>query len=42
MTARSFAAYAAVNRTCEIGLSRATGRPYRRLLELVEEATRRR
>ncbi|MFJ9562527.1 FAD-binding oxidoreductase [Streptomyces fuscichromogenes] len=28
------------NRTCEIGMSRATGRPYRHLLEVVEELTR--
>jgi D-lactate dehydrogenase len=37
---RSFTAYASVNRTCEIGMTRATGRPYRHLLELLEEATR--
>ncbi len=37
---RSFDAYASVNRTCEIGMTRATGRPYRHLLELVELATR--
>jgi D-lactate dehydrogenase len=37
---RSYAAYASVNRTCELGMSRATGRDYRHLLELVEEATR--
>lgn len=33
-------AYASANRTCELGLSRATGRPYRHILELLEEATR--
>lgn len=40
VTARRFDAYASVNRTCEIGMSRATGRPYRHLLELLEEVTR--
>ena len=33
-------AHASVNRTCEIGMTRATGRPYRHLLELLDEATR--
>jgi D-lactate dehydrogenase len=37
---RSFAAYASTNRTCEMGMARATGSPYRHLLELLEEATR--
>lgn len=37
---RSFAAYASTNRTCEMGMTRATGSPYRHLLELLEEATR--
>ena len=32
--------YVSVNRTCEIGMSRATNRPYRHLLELLEEQTR--
>ena len=36
----SFTAYASVNRTCEIGMTRATGKPYRHILELLEEATR--
>lgn len=40
VVARPFEAYASVNRTCEIGMSRATGQPYRHLLELVERATR--
>jgi len=40
ITARDFTAYASVNRTCEIGLTRATGKPYRHILELLEEATR--
>lgn len=35
-----FDAYASVNRTCELGMSRATGKPYRHILELLEEATR--
>jgi D-lactate dehydrogenase len=34
------AAYASVNRTCELGMSRATGHPYRHVLEILEEATR--
>jgi D-lactate dehydrogenase len=32
---RTFEAYASVNRTCEIGMTRATGRSYVHLLELV-------
>jgi D-lactate dehydrogenase len=40
LTARDFTAYASVNRTCEIGMTRATGKPYRHILELLEEATR--
>jgi len=28
------------NRTCEFGLTRATGRPYRSIVHLLEEATR--
>jgi D-lactate dehydrogenase len=40
IAARSFTAYASVNRTCEIGMTRATGKPYRHILELLEEATR--
>lgn len=34
------AASASCNRTCEIGMSRATERRYRHIVELVEEATR--
>ncbi|MFJ3798997.1 FAD-binding and (Fe-S)-binding domain-containing protein [Streptomyces sp. NPDC090088] len=34
------AAHASVNRTCEIGMTRATGHPYRHLLELLDDATR--
>lgn len=37
---REFSAYASVNRTCEIGMTRATGATYHHLLELVERATR--
>lgn len=37
---RDYGAYASVNRTCELGMSRATGRPYRHIIELLEEATR--
>jgi D-lactate dehydrogenase len=37
---RTYASYASANRTCELGMSRATGHDYRHLLELVEEATR--
>jgi D-lactate dehydrogenase len=33
-------AHASCNRTCELGLARATGRPYRHVLELLEAATR--
>jgi D-lactate dehydrogenase len=33
-------AYVSSNRTCEIGMTRATGRPYRHVLELLEERTR--
>jgi len=39
IAAREFDAYASVNRTCELGMTRATGRPYRHLLELLDEAT---
>jgi D-lactate dehydrogenase len=37
---RTFAAYASSNRTCEIGMTRATGKPYVHILELLEQATR--
>lgn len=33
-------AHASCNRTCELGMTRATGRDYRHILELLEEATR--
>ena len=37
---REFAAYASLNRTCEIGMSKATGHTYRHVLEYLAEATR--
>lgn len=39
VAARSFDGHASVNRTCEIGMARATGQPYRHLLELLADAT---
>ena len=33
-------AYLSANRTCELGMSRATGRSYRHVLEALEQATR--
>ncbi len=33
-------AFASCNRTCELGLTRATGKEYRHVLELLEEVTR--
>lgn len=35
-----FEAHASCNRTCEIGMSRATGKEYRHILEILEERTR--
>jgi D-lactate dehydrogenase len=32
-------AYASCNRTCEVGMSRAVGHPYRHLIELVDQVT---
>ncbi|WP_049573376.1 FAD-binding and (Fe-S)-binding domain-containing protein [Nonomuraea sp. SBT364] len=40
VTAGDFAAHASVNRTCELGLTRATGKPYHHLLELLDRVTR--
>jgi D-lactate dehydrogenase len=40
MTEREFDAYASTNRTCEIGMTRATGHEYRHLLEILEQVTR--
>jgi len=37
---RGFDAYVSSNRTCEMGMSRATGRTYRHVLEVLEETTR--
>ncbi|MFC9558729.1 FAD-binding and (Fe-S)-binding domain-containing protein [Agromyces sp. NPDC056965] len=37
---RDFDAHASCNRTCEIGMTRATGEPYVHILELLERATR--
>lgn len=39
VNSRAFAAYASANRTCEIGMTSATGHEYRHLLEFVERAT---
>ena len=33
------AAHASCNRTCELGMSRATGAPYRHILELLNDIT---
>ena len=35
-----FDAYASLNRTCELGMTEATGRPYRHVLQHLEAATR--
>ena len=37
---RPATAYASVNRTCELGMTRATGHPYQHVLEVLEEVTR--
>ncbi|MFF9373211.1 FAD-binding and (Fe-S)-binding domain-containing protein [Streptomyces griseoluteus] len=39
ITAHSYDAYASSNRTCEMGMSRATGQGYRHILELLDEVT---
>jgi len=39
VTQGDYTAYASVNRTCEIGMTRATGRDYQHLLELLDTAT---
>ncbi|OIQ70500.1 anaerobic glycerol-3-phosphate dehydrogenase subunit C [mine drainage metagenome] len=39
VNSREFSAYASANRTCEIGMTRATGHSYRHLLELLEEVS---
>ncbi len=35
-----FDAYVSANRTCELGMTRATGKPYRHVVEVLEELTR--
>ena len=40
VAARPTDAYASLNRTCEVGMTRATGQPYRHILEHLLEATR--
>ncbi|WP_025157755.1 FAD-binding and (Fe-S)-binding domain-containing protein [Leifsonia aquatica] len=40
VVADDYDAYVSSNRTCEIGMTRATGQPYRHVLELLEVATR--
>jgi len=37
---QDFDAYVSCNRTCEIGMTRATGHPYQHILEIVDQATR--
>lgn len=39
-TQGGFDAFVSANRTCEIGMTRATGRPYRHVIEVLEELTR--
>ncbi|MFE7418428.1 FAD-binding and (Fe-S)-binding domain-containing protein [Rhodococcus sp. NPDC057529] len=40
LSGEHFSAYASANRTCEIGMTRATGKTYHHILELLEHATR--
>ncbi|MFJ8896536.1 FAD-binding and (Fe-S)-binding domain-containing protein [Leifsonia sp. NPDC102414] len=40
VAAEKYDAYVSSNRTCEIGMTRATGNPYRHVLEILEAATR--
>ena len=35
-----FDAFVSANRTCEIGMTRATGKPYRHVIEVLEQLTR--
>jgi D-lactate dehydrogenase len=37
---REFDAHISTNRTCEIGMERATGRPYMHAIQLLEQLTR--
>lgn len=39
VAAGSYDAYVSCNRTCEMGMTRATGRPYRHVLEVLDAAT---
>ncbi|WP_204051983.1 hypothetical protein, partial [Microbispora siamensis] len=39
VTEGGFTAHASVNRTCEIGMTRATGKTYHHLLELLDQVT---
>lgn len=39
VAARPTEQYASCNRTCEMGMTRATGRTYRHVLELLAERT---
>jgi D-lactate dehydrogenase len=40
VTRRKFDAHVSANRTCEIALEQATGRPYKSVVQLLEEVTR--
>jgi D-lactate dehydrogenase len=40
LAGRQYSAYVSSNRTCELGMTRATGQQYRHVLEVLEEATR--
>ena len=40
VVAMNATAHASCNRMCELGMTRATGHPYRHVLELLEEVTR--
>lgn len=40
LSTRSFERYVSVNRTCELGMTRATGTAFEHLLEVLEQATR--
>jgi D-lactate dehydrogenase len=40
LAAREFDGYISNNRTCEIGLTSGTGRPYRSIVQLAEERSR--
>lgn len=40
LAGRHFDAYASANRTCELAMTRATGKAYQHILELLESVTR--